>query len=296
MTMHRRSLCRRVAGPIAATAVLLAVLTGAVDANAAARVLKVGAPFPEGAYPGGQMSIPVVTSGLSAVSLFLSPGPDFPGRDGLLNDDVSLGKARIAGRGSVIVRVPSETLYGLYFVKACIGEKCKMSPGTIHVAYKGVSEPIPPNRVLASAPYTEFFPEDPSSGMRLGDTFDCPLSGHGQWPSDCQYVFTNSYKSGFEDHNGYYYCPTSHKYPYKVIAGDDPLWDDQSIFPSSAQTFKVSNSKYEVDSGINRGYSYSGKDSSDPARRGYVWFRLTTDAQNTNAEAWFLCSNQPQND
>jgi hypothetical protein len=307
MAVHRRSLCWPIAGSIAATAILLlmAANPNAVDANpagslpgigvganASAGVIQVGKPFPAGAYPGGQISVTVVAYGLSTVRLFLSPGPDFPGREGAPNDDVPIG----TGRGEMIVRIPSDTAPGLYFVKACVAKKCKTSPGTIQVAYKGVSEPIPPTQVLANPPFTEFFPEDPSSGMRLGDTFDCPISAHGQWPSDCQYVYTNAYTSGFEDHNGYYYCSTTHKYPYKVFSSDDPLWDDLSIFPSVAQTFKVSNSKYAVDSGINRGYSYSGKDPSDSAGRGYVWFRLTTDAQNTNAQAWFLCSNKPQSD
>jgi hypothetical protein len=88
------------------------------------------------------------------------------------------------------------------------------------------------------------------------------------------------------------YRRRSNPFFYQVAIGFDPLWEDQSEFPTFAKTNGVSSTRYKVDdsSGI---FSYSGKDPSDPNQRGYTAFVFYCGQNCTiTGRVKFLCSDR----
>lgn len=197
---------------------------------------------------------------------------------------------------STSASVPQDVTPGFYYLLACSGNSCAATPGTIHVIGQALSAvDQAPGTAQASAPATEYFPENPGDGMTVDSPFDCPLSAHGQWPSRC--VWVNSPVISAADNivaKALMYCPRSNPFPYQVALGFDPLWQDKSVYPVSAQTSGVSRIKYKVENN-GRIFSYSGRDPNDPAQRGYAFFLFYCGEHSCpsfKGQVRFLCSDK----
>lgn len=178
------------------------------------------------------------------------------------NSTASSGTVGVAGL------VPQDVPPGFYYLLACIGSNCVASPGTVHIIGQALSAvDQSANTAILANPPLEYFPES-TKGIVVDSPFPCPISAHGQYPSDCVWVTTQRLrfsKNGF----ALWYCPTTNPYPYQVAIGFDPLWQDRSL-GFFMTTRPVSFTKYKTD--FFGPFSYAG----GTGNRGYALFRWST--------------------
>ena len=272
-------------------------LASAAPTNPALKILSVLTPVPAGGEPGSQIFLQAnvkanVGFGSSPqVSFYLAANP-FHGPN-----DVPIGSTTVPllsvlfapGVVDLAANVPPGVPAGFYYVLACAGAKnCAATPGTIAIIDQRLSPVASPGITSLTPPAPEYFPES-TSGMSVGAPFDCPISGHGQWPSRCVWVTTQQVPVDFRVF-GLFYCPASNPYPYLVFFGFDTLWEERSEVGVHAATSGVSATKYKLDGDFP--LSFGG----DP--RGYASFLFwcTNGSKGcnnaTNGRAQYLCTNK----
>ena len=262
-------------------------------------VLSVLEPVPPGAQPGGGMFLraTVKAGGARArkpiVSFYLSKHHMRGAHDVNIASE-TVGRFDDPYTVGVVGHVPAGMPPGFYFVLACAGlRNCTASQGTIQVVGEAISQV---NQVDGGSsvdpPAPEYFPEDPAAGMTVGAPFDCPISFHGQYPSNCVFVTTKIFALLPNDRiPTLMYCPLTHRYPYIVAIGFDPWWLDLSKGGPIGSTNGVSSTKYNSDSRYPQ--SYAGLDPSDPAQRGYAYIGFSNPSgSNGSGQVRFMCSDR----
>jgi hypothetical protein len=303
-----------------ALALFAGVLGQATAATGASRpdlsVTKVGTPFPPTAEMGAPMEIDVgheakgAEAPASETGFYLSADPEHDPSD-VKVDSVNVRPVGEGERRSVqaVVQPEAPLETGISHVLACADDanrvreaneqnNCAPTPGTIVVNGEAPvpteNEAAPPAAGTSGPPLSEHYPENPGSGMTVDAEFDCPFSLHGQWPSKCVWVTTRAlYDTVYKVDEGYNYCPTSHRYPFQVALGFDPLWQDLSDFVlGSAATNAVTGVKYQRTGPDQKIYwSYTG--GNDSAQRGYVYGKLTVlRVGGATAKMKYVCSNK----
>jgi hypothetical protein len=277
--------------------------TGPLRSNANLVVLSVLEPVPPGAQPGGGMYFQATVSarywnGRNAKVVFYLAQDNVPGASDVPIASANIGSAPGAYMSvAAAAHVPPTMPPGFYFVLACAGaSNCAASQGTIHVIGQSLSVVNQaPGSIAATPPATEYFPERPADGMSVGSPFACPISFHGQFPSNCVWVTTKLFTGGPFPYSGLFYCPSEQPYPYEVAIGFDPLWNDLSSVGSKAFTNNVSFTKYK--SNGNFILSYGGLDPSDSAQRGYSFFIWDISFPDvlSKGQVQFLCSDRRSN-
>ncbi len=82
-------------------------------------------------------------------------------------------------------------------------------------------------------------------------------------------------------------CPQGHRYPFLVLVGFDPLWEDLSS--NYTYVLPVSGTPFRHYGGFSdRYYSYRGDRNG---ARGYVSLLFRIDHEGERAQARFACSN-----
>jgi len=267
-------------------------------------VSSVLAPAPPGGQPDGQMLLQAMvrSRGIFArpsnVMFYLAAGRTRSAGDVLLATAIVNPGGLLSGTQTIAVTalIPEQTPPGFYFVLACADTQCAPTAATIQVLSQGLS-PVDQSAgtTSSSPPFTEYFPESPSSGMTVGQPFACPFSIHGQWPGSCVYVTTKKFDIPQNTQlGGLMYCPKDRPYPYQVAIGFDPLWLDKTVGTVPAATNAVSFTKYKSNI-FNRPYSYAGfGPNSAPPNRGYAaffWAGCTSCGDGTG-QVEFLCSDK----
>jgi hypothetical protein len=282
----------------------VAALTGLAQAKPPALVISnVLAPVPPGAEPGGQMFVQAtVTSrralGPAQLVFYLASNPM---RE---PDNVRIASAKVPfpalpgpQTAGATATVPQDVPPGFYFVLACAGnDNCAASQETIDVVGQALSAiEMIEGPTLKSAPGKEYFPERPADGLSLGAPFDCPRSAHGQSHASCVWVTSSKIEVKPPDQGtSLMYCPRDRAYPYQVLIGFDPLWNDLTTYPSFAKTNGISKTKFKTN--LFGPLSYSGTDPSDPLKRGYALFRFICGASQCTGiggKVQYLCADKP---
>jgi len=266
-------------------AVLMTLGALVSSAGATPTVETVLPPTPSGTEPGGEIFLQatVTGSGSAAMTFYLGETPSHNG------NDVAIGSTTAApGTVGVAGLVPQGVAPGFYYLQACIGSDCVASAGTIHIIGQalGAVDQSTETSVLAEAPGPEYFPET-TLGMAVGSPFPCPISAHGQYPSNCVWVTTQVQKIPTKTGVALWYCPTTNPYPYVVALGFDPLWEDRS-FGFFLTTRPVSFTKYKTD--FFGPFSYAGGSGN----RGYALFSWTSRerAHGAKVQVGYVCSDR----
>ena len=285
-------------------AVSLAPRRASAQLRANRTISSVLAPVPPGGQPGGGILLQALVRPLarpSTVMFYLaqhqSPGPgDFL----IATTSVNAGGILpLTQTLQVTATIPEQVPPGLYFVLACAaaGRQCVATRATIQVLSQALSPTDQsPGTTFPSPPFTEYFPESPSSGMTIGQPFACPFSIHGQWPGSCVYVTTKAFDIPENVQlGGLMYCPKDRPYPYQVAIGFDPLWLDKTVGTVGARTNAVSFTKYKVND-FRMPYSFAGFNAElPPPNRGYAaffWVGCSTGCGGGTGQVAFLCSDK----
>jgi hypothetical protein len=207
-TRSKRSLSRL---GLLVLAVLMTLGAAVSPAGATPTVQVVLPPTPSGTEPGGEMFLQatVTGSGSAAMTFYLGETPSHNG------NDVEIGSTTAAsGTVGVAGLVPQAVPPGFYYLQACIGSNCAASPGTIQIIGQALSavDQSTDTSVLAEPPGPEYFPET-TLGMEVGSPFPCPISSHGQYPSNCVWVTTQVQKPPARNSLALWYCPAANPYP-----------------------------------------------------------------------------------
>ena len=279
----------------------LAGLVAPTPASATAKpdlvIRSVLAPIPPGAQPGGAMFLQAIVrarnlKGRRTNVVFYLAQDNVASANDVQIASTSIGSSPGSDTAvAVAAHVPTDIPPGFYFIVACVGANCVASQATIQIIGQGLSAAPKPSEAVSFTPAApEFFPEDPVNGMTIGNTFDCPFSFHGQWPSSCEYVTTK--RSGPQpDNAGLFYCPVDHPYPYEVALSWDTLWDNlgSGAHVNDTETFAVSFTRYRND--ITDIFSFAGNPNVSPKQRGYFaafWVNET----HTIFQVKYLCSDK----
>jgi hypothetical protein len=262
-------------------------------------------PEPPGTEPGSLLSVQATVRARNAfgrsaqLTFYLATDPA-PASDNvpIASVTVALIPALFGETVRATASIPQDVTPGFYYLLACAGNSCAATAGTLDVIGQALSAAEPPGgTALGAAPGTEYFPENPADGMTVGEPFDCPLSTHGQFPSNCVWVTSKKITVVRPDTAiSLMYCPTSNPYPFQVAIGNDPLWQDLALYPSFAKTTGVSNTKYKADL-FGAPLSYSGLDPSDSGKRGYATFSFLCGSNEClstfTGQVKYLCTDRP---
>jgi hypothetical protein len=219
--------------------------------------------------------------------------------------------------------LPDRLDAGIYHVIACadagrdVAERdesnnCAVADETVAVTEPGgdtdaqAGAPMPGAAAPATSPKKEWFPESylVLFASPVSDAFDCPASTHGQGTGRCVWVKTQKFRSeeGKEEEgrrrSDFWYCPTTHPFPFEVAAGFDPMWRFIG-FRSDAFVETVAHKKWTLyRNWLGREYypSFGGPDDT----RGYVSIDFNGAGHWIFANPWehqaeFLCSTKRAN-